>query len=622
MHHQAISMSEKQSRSLRWAIFFLFWSGWCVCHTAKAQQDWLPLEKSVSGLPPEEAADKIHAQMYQVRSQSLDLGKQWAALGIQKATSSKDAIRLATAQLDAGVVDYLSGAYDAAFQHYTSSLSIFEKNKDEAGQGRVLNELGTWYKRRKDMDQSLTHFSRALLLSTRAKDSVTMSTALDNSGLVYLTQGKINEADSCFQRCLQVRQNIRDSVGLGYVWSNLAEVALARKQTELSASYLQQSASIRRAIKDGFGEAISINNIGELYLQSGQPQKAIPWFQSSISKAALVGVPDLQQHSLHLLADAFAATGQYQLAFRALQQGKTIKDSLFNVARDKTIAEMEARFGKERDQQMIERQALELQVAQNRQRLLVILGIALLLAVAGWMVYYRQQQARRQQAALYAQQTAYQKALLEGTIAAQEDERSRISRELHDGIGQELSAIRMGMQQTLQKVPDPALLNRLADQVERAAHNVRSISHTMMPKALTELGLEAALQDLAQAISSQTPLQVTFNKIGTSVRLSPQQELALYRVAQELLNNTLKHAKASEADLQLIFRKDHVVLLVEDDGVGLTHPDKKGHGFHNIQSRLQALNADIHYESREDAGLVVTIKMPVNATSENIAVLS
>lgn len=577
-----------------------------------AQGDWATLEKSLSGLTPGVAADKIHSKMYQVRSQSLELGKQWAALGIQKATASRDELKMATAQLDAGVVAYLSGAHDSAFQHYTSSLRLFEKNNNEEGQGRVLNELGTWYKRRKDLNQSLAHFTKALLLSTRAKDSVSMSTALDNSGLVYLAQGKINEADSCFQKCLVLRQNIRDSVGLGYVYSNLAEVALARKQTELSASYLQQSASIRRAIKDGFGEAISINNIGEMYLQSGQPQKAIPWFQSSISMAAGINFPDLQQHSLYLLSDAFAATGQHEQAFSTLKRGMAIKDSLFNIAKDKTIAEMEARFGKERDQQMIARQALELQVAQNRQRLLVLLGISLLLAGVGWMLNYRQRQARRQQAALHAQQNAYQKALLEGTIAAQEDERKRISQELHDGIGQELSAIKMGMQQSLRQVPDPVLLNRLADQVERAAHNVRSISHAMMPKALTELGLEAALQDLAQAISTQTSLQVEFNTIGQQVRLSPEQELALYRVAQELLNNTLKHAKATEADLQLIYRKDHVVLLVEDNGIGLNNPDKKGHGFHNIQSRLQALNADIHYESREGAGLVVNIKLPLH----------
>jgi signal transduction histidine kinase len=222
----------------------------------------------------------------------------------------------------------------------------------------------------------------------------------------------------------------------------------------------------------------------------------------------------------------------------------------------------------------------------------------------------RKSQAEKD-AAIIEEREKGMKAIFE----AQEEERKRIAKDLHDGIGQQVSAIKMFFQ-SLSK----SFLNdkpEFKDDVEKISHmiteagtDVRTISHQMMPRALTELGLVSALEDMVDKSFSKSEIKCTFEHYNVSDRLPQHVEIGLYRITQELLNNIIKHSGALMVDVQLMKVKNHCVLIVQDDGKGFGNKENSdGIGMMNINNRLRSLNGEMNMESASGQGTTATIRI-------------
>jgi signal transduction histidine kinase len=136
----------------------------------------------------------------------------------------------------------------------------------------------------------------------------------------------------------------------------------------------------------------------------------------------------------------------------------------------------------------------------------------------------------------------------------------------------------------------------------------------MMPRALKESGIITALQDLLDGSLALVNITSQFEHFNISERLPQKVEITIYRVAQELLNNIIKHSKASEVNVQLFKTGYDVILIVEDNGVGMAEAKvKKGIGLLNISGRLDMVNGQVNFEPSPQSGTLVTIKIPVSA---------
>jgi signal transduction histidine kinase len=176
---------------------------------------------------------------------------------------------------------------------------------------------------------------------------------------------------------------------------------------------------------------------------------------------------------------------------------------------------------------------------------------------------------QREAERLRAQRTLRQYA--ERLMEAQESERRRIARELHDEIGQALTAVKMNLQAAQRLADEPVLLSYqqdCIDTVERTLHQVRSLSLDLLPSVLEDLGLEPALRWLVARQVRQTGQSVQLDVDPLDERLPPELELACFRVVQEALTNTVRHAQAGQVYVELRRRADGVQLVVRDDGVG------------------------------------------------------
>jgi two-component system sensor histidine kinase UhpB len=199
-------------------------------------------------------------------------------------------------------------------------------------------------------------------------------------------------------------------------------------------------------------------------------------------------------------------------------------------------------------------------------------------------------------------------------LQAQEAERQRIAQELHDEVGQSLTAVLLGLRHVMDAAPEPVRteLDGLRDTTRTSLEEVRRIAQRLRPGVLTDLGLLNALAGLARDASSRNGPQVRRRFPAAAPDLPPETELVIYRVVQEALTNVVRHARASTVDLDLTLSDDALMLWVADDGVGITD-GAMGAGIQGMLERAQMVGGDLDVRPRSDRGTEVLLRLPVGA---------
>jgi signal transduction histidine kinase len=207
--------------------------------------------------------------------------------------------------------------------------------------------------------------------------------------------------------------------------------------------------------------------------------------------------------------------------------------------------------------------------------------------------------------------------VLNSMLEGQEKERKRLSREIHDGIGPLLSALKVNLSSVQSDVlkanenfgDNFSTAYQLIDEI---SDDLRSISHNLIPKILLDFGLMEALEALKDKMNFNKNMKLSLMFTGSFIRLDQVYELGIYRICQEMINNTLKHANANKSDLQLINSNHMLRIIYEDDGSGFSLSDiKKGLGLTNIENRVKALGGEWIIDSTPGKGMTATIEIPL-----------
>lgn len=248
-------------------------------------------------------------------------------------------------------------------------------------------------------------------------------------------------------------------------------------------------------------------------------------------------------------------------------------------------------------------------------------GMLFLATTIVTFVFVYQKKLIKRDLDLQKMQAAYQKDLLKATIDAQEKERKRIAQDLHDDIGAMLSTIKLSVMSMLRgnkiDVKQGLKLKNTKELIDETVGNVRQLSRDLLPATLDEYGLVHALEQLVEKIQVNTHLQVDFKHQVETARLEKSTELALYRIIQELCNNIIKHANATEIKIWLRQDFGNLEIRIIDNGDGfmsykgqrMRNGKNLGLGLKNIESRLSMINASIDYQPALEKGTKVLLKM-------------
>jgi signal transduction histidine kinase len=381
--------------------------------------------------------------------------------------------------------------------------------------------------------------------------------------------------------------------------------------------------------------ASSLNRTGRIYTELGSYDKAISFFRRSLEIADAIDIKPGRRDVYRNLADLHYRTGDFKKAYEYQQHFNQVKDSLFHEEMMKQISELQIRYETEKKEQEIVtlNKDKELQRAQILHQKMVkntvIIGSILLLIFVGvLLINYRQKVRTREIIARKNEEINRRKIIeleknqklyaLDAMITGQDEERKRIARDLHDGLGALLSTVQIhfsSIENEIKKIQQLDIYNTANKLLDDACLEVRKISHNMMPGTLLKYGLVPAIEDLCNKIHVADNLKVDFHAFEMeNERLAEHIEITIFRLIQEGLNNIVRHARATEVIVQLQKDERELHLIIEDNGVGFNVSEareKGGMGMRNLDSRVKYLNGKLDIDSEIGKGTSITIDIPL-----------
>ena len=471
-----------------------------------------------------------------------------------------------------------------AYQYY-----IDDRNqKDEA---LAITQLGEAYQKKLDYDKAISYVEQGLKKSVELGD---LEMELENRLLITRLLGNLGNVEKVLEQGT-------------YIISKEEETGLNIVSAE--ANFL----------------------IGSNLMMDDQLMESIPYLKSAV--ALNDKVDDLAYQSNTLLSKALISLDSSDAAYLYLQKANEISAELYNREKYAMANEIAVKYQSyEKDKEIRELEEDNQQYAfklTQRTRFFIIITILLAVFALALYNYFRLQRHRFRMERLLGRQKeeiAQQKINelentlkiknLQSMVLGQEAERTRIAQDLHDSLGGSLSTLKLqydSLQLEHKDLSDDIEYQKIMRMIDNACTEVRDIARNLKPISLEKLGLTAALKDLVNRYTLKGIMDISLHTHEVDGILSDEAKLHVYRIIQELLNNALKHAQATEIDVQVNKMDGYLFIVVEDNGKGFDQQvAKQGLGLGNLQSRVNVLRGEMEIDSSEDLGTSVTVHIPIH----------
>ncbi len=479
-------------------------------------------------------------------------------------------------------------------ENYTKAIEVLQKAMDEFKEelprptNEALMQLGNAHLYKKHYAEAKTYYNQALKGSIQFND-------LRQELLIKLKLGYLAELDMDYETAFNLYNTSRE------------------RARENGLNILYNEGSIR---------------VGELLYKQGNYDAAIIALSTTYFNAIERENLHYQAQTIDIQRRIFSAKGDYQNAYALMTHLRSVENEIKTSQQQKISKELEVQYEtleKEKEILTLEEAQLKKEGELKRQRTIkyaFLIGFLVILipVIALLYLYYQKIQAQSllasQQEEINTQKVTSLKQeqelnLIKTSIAAQDEERKRIAQELHDSIGGNLAGIKLQLSSL--KNDDDGIKN-VSHQLDETYQLVRDISHTLIPKKFQENRFTALITSYAKSISDTGKMEI-------SVHAHPEDEInaipevmgmELFKIVQELLTNTLKHANATTVDLHFNGFQDHLNMLFEDNGKGFdTTKVTTGIGFQNIRKRIENLKGRLHIDSVVDRGTVVSAEIPL-----------
>lgn len=465
-------------------------------------------------------------------------------------------------------------------------------------------------------------FGRASLLYVTPPFQWTAPFLYNNLAVAY---GAVDRPDSALyyvNQSIPLAEEVADYNTLanayfirGNIYSDQGDYQNAIAQFEKAKPYRAKIGNVFFMVADQY-------TLSNLYAQAGDFKKGI--------EAGLEGLRLAEKNKLTMkfegvyesLAKNYEGLGDFKSASKYHRLWAIAKDSIYKTATTEAIAEMQTKYESEKKEQQIVLQNLQLAEQQAQLKstylLLAALGITTVLLLIIFL-QARNRFKRKQQLLIKENELVVRDAFIQATLQSQEMERKRFAQDLHDSMGQLISALRLVLSSTSKEAPLETRLEMVAKSeriLDEMHKEIRSVAFNLMPQTLIQQGLLPALQEMGNRINQTGRLAVTARGFDLPERLTELQEISLFRVLQEWTNNVLKHSTASQVSIQIIRHDEELVVTAEDNGDGFNASileNGKGNGWRNIQSRLKAIKASCDLDSVAGrSGNTLIIHVPLN----------
>ncbi|MBS1598991.1 MAG: sensor histidine kinase [Bacteroidetes bacterium] len=530
-----------------------------------------------------------------------------------------------------GYLNYMQGNYYAASMLWAKSSEIFEELKDTTSELIAYQNLIGALAFVKNYERAVELGKKVLPLAELRKDTLQIGYTLQGLTTDLLYLNRVDEAGKYIAELMVITETTVDNNLAADSYNTIGMFFDRKKDFEKALSFYLKSLDKATTFGFKFQIASQKKSVGSAYLQLNNLPMAWKYLNEAYQMVQDHRNVMAESNIAIALSDYYEKLGDYKKALLHLRKYVELKDSITGTDIRNHTSYLEAQFEskkKETEIAALQKSQEEKDRAIQKRNLYIAIGIGLLILMGIiFLLLYRnynnKQKIALQEKALQDEQIKImekqqQVLSLQSMINGQETERTRIARDLHDGLGGLFSTVKMHfstLQHNYPLLKDDPLYHKTFDLVSSASSQLREIAHNMMPEVLMKLGLVEAMKDFCNNINAGKLLNITLQAYGMEKRLNTSTEIMLFRILQELVNNIIKHAYASEAIIQFNRDGNRLNITVEDNGRGFDIKDieeKRAMGIEAVKSRIVYLNGKIAIDSRENIGTTVMIDLLIN----------
>ena len=590
---------------------------------------------------------------------------EYAWKGIHLAEKRNNEYRVATFFFTLGDAYDHADELDSALYYYEQSCAILQQaeekgiyNQDDLVVLKIqaITNIGSLNFSFGKYDSALKHYFTALDIAEKMNKPKEVAETCIFMARTYTVMSNIRQGETYYLKSEKIYRELNDSLGLSTAEQGLSGIYIRKEDYPKALEYMEESHRILTALPNVTTDQLmfSYQRLTDVWVRIPDYEKALEYARMTVKYAQLSQTKDNLASALYSLSHCYFKQAKYreaeETAFRALETDTTnvyINSILYQIismsnvflknipktleyfrktldARDKysnqnfqsSISEMEVKY-------KTEKKEMQIAALEAEKRLIMWLGIAggglLLLGVAAlfflwrWTVQKRRLAEQQQELAqTHINQLEQEKQLIatQAVLTGEVQERSRLARDLHDGLGGMLTGIKLNLE--LMKSNNTPIaeevnyFNKAMQILNNSMVEMRRVAHHLMPDTLSRHGLKAALSDFLNNI----PV-VEYAWFGNNDHIDdPKKEIMIYRIIHELVNNALKHAGATKICVNVIHEPDYIAFTVFDNGCGFDpSAEAKGMGLANIRERIAACNGRIDVISTPGEGTEVNVEL-------------
>lgn len=515
--------------------------------------------------------------------------------------------------VNTGNVYHYKRLYNTALEYYIEALPWFEKAGNRKNLATLYDVMQTFYQRTEQPEQGIVYGKKALELMKEYPDDIIRGHILVNLAVLYASSlpRRWEEHLECLNEALRIAEATNHIDLKASVLNNLGNHYLQNFDYRTAEVYGQEALALHDSIGDMTGYLVSLRGIALCNLHKGDYEKAEAYAKEALVLAQEQEWDIEERKCYHILADlALLKDRDYVKSQKLIFKFDSLGSEILNDKIWRANEELKIKYETEQKEFQIE--ALH---QKHRSTLLISIigGAALVSGVLALLFLWLWAKQKRHKAELQLTQLEQEKQLVatRSVLEGEMQERSRLARDLHDGLGGILSAAKINMSElkngALMEFPDVEGINRIMGLLDESLRELRRVAHHLMPESLSRYGLKTALSDFCRTVE-----KIEFAWFGEEERLEHQLEIVVYRIVHELVNNALKYSEATRILVHIVQDRDRISLTVEDNGKGFdTSAATTGTGLEHIRARVAALDGNMDISSAENEGTEVHIELKI-----------
>lgn len=475
----------------------------------------------------------------------------------------------------------------------------------------VFVTMADAYRQLKDFDNALINLDKANTFAEKTgRTNIKIHIAYSYADF-YRSIQRYDKAKEVALKGIDVAEKNNERFGLIALKSILAKLYLDTEEFEKAKPHLEFIISYGTELNAFELVSIAQYDLGKIENHNSNHQQALKLCMKSwdfFEKSPILIHKPLVCECLY---EAHKGLGNYKDALTYYTQAVAYKDSVNNDEEIQKAYQLQNKFELEKkqiefDAETEKQELITKQKLDSKNQLIQGFGIVAVLLITLTFFIFRSKQ-RKREVEIATQKEQAQQAFSQQLLLSQEEERVRISRDLHDSVGQDLILLKSKAQQNQNSEMENAIASTLS--------NVRNITQGLHPFVLEQFGLTVALKKLTELIDQSTDIFISDEIENIDGLLSKEQELGVYRITQEALNNIVKHAETPSALIVAHQKESHIILSIKDYGKGFDWTTnskvKDSLGMKTLQERAKMLSADLDISSESNRGTTIYLKIPV-----------